>query len=155
MLVVTRFLLICSAVLAFPVIAASADLDSRGSFIEFNAGLLAVRLEKAALSEVLRTVGEQAGARVSIQGNPGDVQPQVFSGIPLPEGVKRLVENSNADLVMIYNRDKVRDRYLQEIRAYEGNRNKGTFPPAPPHNSTPVPAPLPVSLRHTTSVPGL
>jgi hypothetical protein len=137
MSIATRFPLLCAAVLALPAITVSAD-PGGAVFIDFNAGLLAVRLENAALSDVLRTVGEQAGVRVTIQGNLGNVQPQEFSGIPLPEGIKRLVENSNADLVMIYNRDTVRDRYIQEIRAYEGNRNNRTFISAPPHIPTPA-----------------
>ena len=114
MSIATRFPLLCAAVLVLPATTASAD-PGGAVFIEFNAGLLAVRLENAALSEVLRTVGEQAGVRVSIQGNLGNVQPQVFWGIPLPEGITLLVQNSNADLVMIYNRDNAGHRYLQRF----------------------------------------
>ena len=145
-----RFLLLClcAAALALPVITTSAD-PGEAVFIEFNAGLLAVRLEKAALSEVLRTVGEQAEVLVTIHGNLGNVQPQVFSGVPLPEGITLLVQNSNADLVMIYNRDGAGHTYLEEIRAYEGNRNNRksvnrTSVHAPPAIPTPAPPTLPV-----------
>jgi hypothetical protein len=87
MVVATRFVLVWAAVLAFPTITTSADLlDGRAGSIEFNDGLLSVKLENLSLNEVLRTVGEQAGVRVIIQGNLGNVQPQVFSGARLPEG---------------------------------------------------------------------
>lgn len=149
MSIAARFLLLCVAVLTFPPIAASFDSD-RDGFIRVDAGLLSVTLEKAALRDVLHALGEQTGARVSIQGNLGNVQSQVFSGIPLDDGIKRLVQNCSADLVMIYNRDKAGYRYLAEIRAYEGNRNSRT---SLSHSPTSVPPPLPVWLRHRTSVP--
>lgn len=143
MSIATHCLLLCATVLALPSVAASAHLDDSSGFIEVKRGLLSVKLEKVALSDVLRTVGERAGARVSIQGNLGNVQPQVFWGLLLPDGIKRLVQNSNADLVTIYNMDKTGHRYLKEIRAYEGNRNR-TFLPAPVRSTKPVSPQLPV-----------
>jgi nucleotide-binding universal stress UspA family protein len=149
MVVVARILIFCAAVLALTTTTASADLDGSAGFIQVDAGLLSVKLEKVALCEVLRTVGEQAGVQVSIQGNLGNVQPQVFSGAPLPEGIRRLVENSNADLVMIYSRDdKTGRRYLMEIRAYEGNRNNRTSPSVTTRSLTVAPPPI-VDNRRT------
>lgn len=125
----------------------SADQGGSARFIEVNSGLLSVRIEKADLSDVLRTVGEQAGVQVSIQGNLGNVQPQVFRGAPLPEGIERLVQNSNADLVIIYGLDKVGHRYLKEIRAYESNRNNRTSPPATLRMPVPPPLQVPAGYK--------
>jgi hypothetical protein len=144
MSIVIPFSLLCAAVLAFPATTASADQGGSAGLIEINAGLLSVRLEKVALSDVLRTVGEQAGALVSIHGDLGNVQPQVFWSVPLSDGIKRLVQNSNADLVVIYSRDNAGHIYLAEIRAYEGNRNHLTSLPANPGICIPAPPPLAV-----------
>lgn len=73
MSIVTPFSLLCAALLAFSATTASADQGGSVGLIEVNAGLISVKLEKGALSDVLRAVGEQAGARVSIQGNLGTV----------------------------------------------------------------------------------
>lgn len=119
----------------------SADQGSSSCFIEVNAGLLSVKIDKADLGEVLRIVGKQAGARVSIQGDLGNVQPQVFWGVPLAEGIKRLVQNSNTDLVVIYDRDEAGYRYLKEVRAYASNRSPTSIP-STRRSPTPAPPPL-------------
>ena len=121
------------------VVPCVAEQGTGDGFIEVNAGLLSVKLERATLSDVLRTVGEQAGVQVTIQGNLGNVQAQAFQGVPLSDGIKRLVQNSDVDLVMIYNRDAAGQRYLKEIRAYERSRSNVTFPLAPPRIPTPPP----------------
>jgi len=63
-------------------------------------GLLTVDLRDAPLAEVLRAIGERAGLKVAIDGEASSLVTESFAGVPLEEGIKRLV--GDASLVFKY-----------------------------------------------------
>jgi hypothetical protein len=80
-------------------------------------------------SAVLRNLGKETGAKVTIRGELGNVQQQEFLNLPIPEGISRLAQNSNADLMVLYILDKEGNRYPREIWGFERNHIVRQSPP--------------------------
>ena len=68
--------------------------------VNIQRGLLTVDLRDAPLAEVLRAIGERAGLKVAIDGEASSLVTESFAGVPLEEGIKRLV--GDASLVFKY-----------------------------------------------------
>jgi hypothetical protein len=68
--------------------------------VKIQRGLLTVDLRDAPLAEVLRAIGERAGLKVAIDGDASSLVTKSFAGVPLEEGIKRLV--GGAPLVFKY-----------------------------------------------------
>ena len=62
-------------------------------------GLLTVDALGAPLNEVLRAIGQQAGLRVSVDGDLNDPVTQSFRQLPLGEGIRRLTRGHSLSLV--------------------------------------------------------
>ena len=78
---------------------------------------LSAEIGDAGLGEVLREVGRQAGFGVEIYGDLGQVRPQKFQGVPLEEGIRRLVGDNRVNLMMRYEVDEAGERQLVEVTA--------------------------------------
>jgi hypothetical protein len=106
--------------------------------IELENGILSVNLRDVAMSDVLLIIGGQVGARVSICGKLGKVKAQAFRGVPLEEGIRKLAETNEVDMLTIHGPG----RRLTEVRAYK-------WPVGPP----PTPPPLRIPIPGTQSRP--
>lgn len=67
--------------------------------VAIEQGLLKVDVRNALLAEVLRVIGERAGLRVTIRGNVETLVTESFAGVPLDEGIKRLVGGQSSALL--------------------------------------------------------
>jgi hypothetical protein len=81
-------------------------------------GRLSVDVADVPLVDVLRAIAEQAGIRVKVEGDPGTVQPQSFTGLPLDKGMRRLLAKTS--MVMFYEAfpGEPSSSRLSEIRIY-------------------------------------
>ena len=59
--------------------------------VDVRQSLLTVDIRNAPLADVLRVIGERAGLRVLIQGDVSTPVTVAFTGVPLDQGIKRLV----------------------------------------------------------------
>ena len=78
---------------------------------------LSVEVGDTALDEVLREVGHQAGFEVETRGDLGPVRPQVFEGVPIEQGIRRLVGDNPVNLMMRVEADQAGDKRLVEVSA--------------------------------------
>jgi hypothetical protein len=78
---------------------------------------VSVEVGDAALEEVLREVGRHAGFEVETRGDLGRARPQAFQGVPIDEGIRRLVGDNRVNLIMRYEVDQAGDRRLVEVDA--------------------------------------
>jgi hypothetical protein len=93
--------------------------------VEVVDGALSVELAEVPLDLVLKSIGDQAGVRISVRGDLGDAQPQAFENLPLDEGVRRLVGDNRVNLIMRYEVSEMGVRRLAEVHA----RAAGGVPP--------------------------
>jgi len=68
--------------------------------VTIQQGLLTVDVRDAALADLLRTIGELAGFRVTIHGDVTAPVTDAFTDLPLGEGIRRVVGGNG--LVLIY-----------------------------------------------------
>jgi hypothetical protein len=94
--------------------------------IEVVDGALSVEVGAAPFDQILKNIGDQAGVRISVRGDLGEVRPQAFENLPLEEGVRRLVGDNRINLIMLYEADETGGRRLAEVRA----RASGEVPEA-------------------------
>ena len=88
-------------------------------------GLLSAELRDAPLVDALRAVGEQAGFEVVVRGEAGVLVTQSLAGVPVEEGVRRLLEDAGSwSLVHAPAGDGAAPR-LAEVRLYGGDRRPG------------------------------
>jgi hypothetical protein len=85
--------------------------------VEVVGQALSVEVGDVALREVLREVARQAGFEVETWGDLGQVPPERFEGVPLDEGVRRLVGDNRVNLIMRYEVDEAGDRRLVQVTA--------------------------------------
>jgi hypothetical protein len=76
---------------AHSLAAEPADAVPQHLHVSIEDGLLAVDLGEVELIEVLHAISEQAGIEVRVRGAPGMIAPQAFHGLPLAQGLRRLV----------------------------------------------------------------
>jgi hypothetical protein len=81
-------------------------------------GRLSVRLAAAPLDSVLEAIAAQTDLAITIRGDPGTVQAQTFSDLPLVLGIRRLVGEHG--LMMVFARADGRREleHLREVRIY-------------------------------------
>jgi hypothetical protein len=118
--------------------------------IEFDRGRLAVAVGEVALERILDAIAREAGLRLKTRGDLGSARAQAFEGLPLSEGIKRVVGDSRVNLIMFYEPTLGgRKRRLIEVRAYERalmNRprvERGPPSPLPTLPRAPPPPPPP------------
>ena len=74
-------------------VAAADDGGSGRPFdVRVEDGRLSVEVGAVPLTDVLRAIAERAGVDLMVRGELGDVRPQKFTGAPLADGIRRLVE---------------------------------------------------------------
>lgn len=83
--------------------------------IELHNGMLSVNVRDVAMNDVFLIIGEQEGVMVSFCGKLDNVKAQAFQNIPLEEGIRKLAENNDVDIIKIYGPE----RRLMEVRAYK------------------------------------
>lgn len=88
------------------------------SKIEVDEGLLSVEVSDAPVTEVLEAIGEQAEFELKVRGELGETARQAFEGVPLEDGIRRLVGGNPVNLVMSYEVGKDGKRRLAEVRAH-------------------------------------
>ena len=101
---VRRVLFVCSAALTMGLLlsptatyAQSAaqstvqEIAARDIVFDAESGLLSVDVGAVPVADVLRSIAEQASAKLTIHGNLGTTVAQRFKGIPLERGIRRLV----------------------------------------------------------------
>jgi hypothetical protein len=83
-----------------------------------DAQALSIETSDVALEEILLEIAQQAGVRMDIQGDLGLAQPQAFEGVPLDEGIRRLVGDNRVNLIMRYEIDNGGRKRLVEVVAH-------------------------------------
>ena len=120
--------------------------------IGFDRGRLAVAVGEVALERILDAIARQAGLRLKTRGDLGSARAQAFEGLPLTEGIKRVVGDSRVNLIMFYEPTPGgRKRRLIEVRAYAAQRaltnsprvERGRPSPLPTLPRAPPPPPPP------------
>ena len=71
------------------------EIAARDILFDAESGLLSVDIGVIPVADVLQSIAEQAGAKLTIHGDMGTTVAQRFKGIPLERGIRRLVAGEN------------------------------------------------------------
>ncbi len=81
-----------------PLVRATEEIPSPVINVAIEQGLLTVDIRSARLADVLRLIGKRAGLSVTIRGYAGRPVTDSFIGVPLDEGIRRLVRGHSLAL---------------------------------------------------------
>ena len=102
---------------AITATGAKAQGDAGGMSIRVQGQALSVVIEEALLVKVLHEIARQAEFELEARGDLGRVLPQRFGGVPLEEGIRRLVGDSRINLIMRYEAGETGEKRLVEVTA--------------------------------------
>jgi hypothetical protein len=119
-----------------------AELD-----VAVDEGRLTLDLQGARLGEVLRTIAEQAGIRVSVEGEADRLISAAFAGVPLDEGVARLTRGGSLVLIYAATGNGPGQARLAEVRVYGGSGRATRAAASAPAPAAAPGRPVPKSAR--------
>ena len=86
--------------------------------VTLEQGLLTVDVRDAPLADLLRVIGERTGLRVTIHGNVKTLVTDSFTGLPLGEGIRRVVGRNGLVLIYAPSQGVAEANTLTEVRVY-------------------------------------
>jgi len=92
-------------------------------------GRLSVQLQDAEIGDVLAAIGRQAGITIWGDPRPGTRVSTQFSGIPLDEGLRRLLRLASLSSTMVYANSPTGATVLTAVHVFE--EATGSAPPPP------------------------
>ena len=93
--------------------------------VDIERGLLTVDIRNVPLADVLRFIAEEAGFRMIIQGDVSTPVTDVFTDVPLNEGIKRLARHQSFILVYAPSWSRTRGPVLAEVRLFSAQLPEG------------------------------
>jgi len=121
-----RLSLLAVSVLSVDGRAVSSAAVEQGSasqiHVTFEDGLLTVDVREAPLGDVVRVIGERAGARVIISNDITTRVTGSFTRVPLEEGIRRLVRGHSLVLVYAPSGSRAAAGVLSEIQVIGSSR---------------------------------
>ena len=134
---------------ARPFGAAAADLRSSdpqsGIQVKIESGLLTLDVDGAPLSEVLRSISEQAGFKLLLKGDLNRPTSLAFSNLPLHRALRRVLGRTPYLTVQDPNSSSSENGSLLEVRVYGAGQGQSRAPvieqrhKAPKDGSDPAP----------------